>query len=99
MTNDPFGLRSLDLETLRRKRCTKWAAAGDGYAAWIADMDFPVAPAVRDALRAVIDGDEFGYPDWGGVEVLSPAAKLSHSAWPSATDGSRRSTACTIWQT
>ena len=59
---------------LRRKRCTKWAAARDGYAAWIADMDFPVAPAIRDALQAVIDGDEFGYPDWGGVEVLSPAA-------------------------
>jgi cystathionine beta-lyase len=76
VANDPFGLRSLDIETLRRKRCTKWAAARDGYAAWIADMDFPVAPAVRDALRAVIDGDEFGYPDWGGVEVLSPAARL-----------------------
>ena len=76
MSSDPFGLRSLDIETLRRKRCAKWAAARDGYAAWIADMDFPVAPAVRDALRAVIDGDEFGYPDWGGVEVLSPAAKL-----------------------
>jgi cysteine-S-conjugate beta-lyase len=76
MTNDPYGLRSLDIETLRRKRCTKWAAARDGYAAWIADMDFPVAPAIRDALQEVIDGDEFGYPDWGGVEVLSPAGAL-----------------------
>jgi cystathionine beta-lyase len=74
--DDRFGLRSLDIETLRRKRCAKWAAARDGYAAWIADMDFPVAPVIRDALRAVIDDDEFGYPDWGGVEVLSPAAKL-----------------------
>ena len=76
MSSDPFGLRSLDIETLRKKRCTKWAAARDGYAAWIADMDFPVAPAIRHALQAVIDGDEYGYPDWGGVEVLSPAAKL-----------------------
>jgi cystathionine beta-lyase len=76
MSKDPFGLRSLDVETLRQKRCAKWAAARDGYAAWIADMDFPVAPAIRDALREVIDRDEFGYPDWGGVEVLSPAAKL-----------------------
>lgn len=39
-------------------------------------MDFPVAPAIRDALREVIDRDEFGYPDWGGVEVLSPAGTL-----------------------
>jgi cysteine-S-conjugate beta-lyase len=76
MSDDPFGLRSLDIEVLRRKRCTKWAAAREGYAAWIADMDFPVAPAVRDALQAVIDGDEFGYPDWGGVEVLTPAGHL-----------------------
>jgi hypothetical protein len=30
MTNDPYGLRSLDIETLRRKRCTKWAAAREG---------------------------------------------------------------------
>jgi cystathionine beta-lyase len=76
MSDDPFGLRSLDLETLRRKRCTKWAAARDGYAAWIADMDFPVAPAIRDALADVVARDEFGYPDWGGVEVLSPAGNL-----------------------
>jgi cysteine-S-conjugate beta-lyase len=76
MPNDPYGLRALDIETLRRKRGIKWGAAPAGYAAWIADMDFTVAPAIRDALRAVIDGDEFGYPDWGGVEALSPAATL-----------------------
>jgi cystathionine beta-lyase len=76
MSTDPFGLRGLDIEQLRRKRCYKWAAARDGYAAWVADMDFPVAPAVRQALREVIDRDEFGYPDWGAVEALSPAAKL-----------------------
>ena len=75
--DDPFGLRSLDVDALRRKRCAKWAAAPvGGYAAWIADMDFPVAPAIREALRDVIEGDEFGYPDWGGVYALSPASKL-----------------------
>jgi cystathionine beta-lyase len=74
---DPFGLRSLDVEVLRRKRCAKWAAAPPGgYAAWIADMDFPVAPVIREALRDVIDGDEFGYPDWGGIYALSPAGTL-----------------------
>ena len=52
--DDRFGLRSLDIEMLRRKRCTKWAAARDGYAAWIADMDFPVAPA--DSRRAASGG-------------------------------------------
>ena len=87
---DPFGLRSLDIERLRRKRCTKWAPAPTGYAAWIADMDFDVAPAIREALRDVIDGDEFGYPDWGGVDALSPAGQAVPAAdGPSATAGSR----------
>jgi len=78
MPDDPFGLRSLDIERLRAKRCAKWAEVPDGtqYAAWVADMDFPVAPAIRAALRDVIDRDEFGYPDWGGPYALSPAAKL-----------------------
>jgi cystathionine beta-lyase len=75
-SGDPFGLRTLDVEHLRRKRGTKWGCTPNGYAAWIADMDFDVAPPIREALRRVVDGDEFGYPDWGGVEVLSPAGQL-----------------------
>ena len=76
MTDDPFGLRSLTAERLRSKRGAKWEARDADYCAWVADMDFPVAPAIRDALRAVIDGDEFGYPNWGGPFSRSPAAKM-----------------------
>lgn len=48
---------------LRAKRGIKWARyPADVIPAWIADMDFPVAPEIRAALRAVIDGDDFGYP-------------------------------------
>jgi len=74
--NDEFGLRSLDVEALRRKRGAKWGARDARFSAWVADMDFPVAPAIVDALRAVIDGNEFGYPNWGGPFSKSPAAKL-----------------------
>ena len=73
---DPFGLRSLDVETLRRRNGAKWQAHPNDYAAWVADMDFPVAPAITDALREVIDRNEFGYPNWGGPYALSPAAKM-----------------------
>jgi cystathionine beta-lyase len=78
IVDDPFGLRALDVEILRRKRCAKWIGAPEGtrFASWVADMDFRVAPAIRAALREVIDGDEFGYPNWGGPYALSPAAKL-----------------------
>src|SRR5680860_36635 len=74
--SDPFGLRSIDIERLRAKRGAKWGSRGARYAAWVADMDFPVAPAVTHALQEVIDGNEFGYPDWGGPFATSPAAKL-----------------------
>ena len=55
-------------------------------------MDFPVAPAIREALQEVIDGDEFGYPDWGGVEALvagGEAVRAAHGrayGWEPALD-------------
>jgi cystathionine beta-lyase len=42
----------------------KWAMAGDGVlASWVADMDFPIAPAVREALLRRVESD-LGYPAW-----------------------------------
>lgn len=73
---DPFGLRSLDVTALRRRGGAKWQAYPADYAAWVADMDFPVAPAVTEALRALVDRNELGYPNWGGPGVPSPAAGL-----------------------
>ena len=65
---DPFGLRSLDVETLRRRPGTKWHRPDGRLAAWVADMDFPIAPAIRDRLveRARTD---VGYPDWSHAAV------------------------------
>jgi len=73
---DPFGLRSLSIDRLRAKGGTKWQSPGTPFAAWVADMDFDVAPAVSDALRRLVDRNELGYPDWGGIFALSPAARL-----------------------
>lgn len=54
----------LDAAALRRGPGIKWAAAPPGVLpAWIADMDFPVAAPVRDALRRAADED-LGYPRW-----------------------------------
>jgi cystathionine beta-lyase len=74
--DDPFGLRSLDIEVLRTRDGAKWQARGGRYAGWVADMDFSVAPAITDAMRGVIDRNAFGYPNWGGPYALSPAGKL-----------------------
>ncbi len=53
----------LDLATLRRRRGEKWQEyPSDVLAAWVADMDFPVAePISRYIEQAVRDGD-LGYP-------------------------------------
>ncbi|HEY2100789.1 MAG TPA: aminotransferase, partial [Pseudonocardia sp.] len=53
---DPYGFNSLSTDWLRSKASVKWHRPGaDVLPAWIADMDFPLAPPVRAALDAVLD--------------------------------------------
>ena len=73
---DPYGLRSLDIGALRARDGAKWQYRPAPYSAWVADMDFPVAPPITEALHTVVERSELGYPNWGGPYALSPAAKL-----------------------
>jgi cystathionine beta-lyase len=52
------------LAELRERPGVKWTRYGpDAIPMWVADMDYPVAPGITDALNnAIADGD-FGYPD------------------------------------
>jgi cystathionine beta-lyase len=52
-------LTELSLDALRRRRSAKWAKyPEDVLPAWVAEMDFPLAPPVEEALaEAVRDGD------------------------------------------
>lgn len=53
------------LDWLRTKRGVKWQRPGpDVLPAWVADMDFAVAPVVRSAIVAALDRGDLGYPDW-----------------------------------
>lgn len=74
--SDRFGLRSLDVDQLRRRDGAKWQAHPAPYAAWVADMDFPPAPAIAEALGRIVERGELGYPNWGGPYALSPAARM-----------------------
>lgn len=48
---------------LRARQGVKWSRyPNDVIPAWIADMDFAVAPEIKAALKAVIDAEDFGYP-------------------------------------
>jgi bifunctional pyridoxal-dependent enzyme with beta-cystathionase and maltose regulon repressor activities len=57
---------------LRRKRTVKWTRPGpERIPAWVADMDFPVAPPIRAAILGMLDRGDLGYPDWS----LDPLAE------------------------
>lgn len=61
---DAFRLNELTLDTLGPRDGVKWSVAAPGVIpAWVADMDFPVAPAVREAIVRRAEGD-LGYPAW-----------------------------------
>ena len=62
--SDPFGFDDLSLEWLASKPGVKWRKHAPALAAWVADMDFPPAPVVLDALRDVLDRGDLGYPMW-----------------------------------
>jgi cystathionine beta-lyase len=65
---------AIDVERLRRRRTVKWTLYGpDVLAAWVAEMDFDVAPAVRRALVDAVDREDFGYVP-GDLSPLTTAS-------------------------
>lgn len=51
-----------DIERLRALTGIKWQRYGDDVIpAWVADMDFPTAPAIVSALREMVEASDFGY--------------------------------------
>lgn len=63
-------LTQLSLETLRLRRSAKWRFFdGDVLPAFVAEMDFPLAPAVKIALAEAVELDDtgYGYPDALGL--------------------------------
>lgn len=64
-----------EAERLRSLTCIKWTHFPDDVIpAWVADMDFPTAPAVTEALRALVERNDFGY-NWNAARQV-PAAFL-----------------------
>lgn len=64
-------LTELSLERLRRRRSAKWSRYGpDVLPAWVAEMDFPLAPPLKRALQEAIELDDCGY---GNPEELGAA--------------------------
>ncbi len=70
---------------LRRRSGFKWSHyPPDVLPAWIADMDFPPAPAVRRAVLAALDRGDLVYPNfetWGGLPQAFAARMESLYGW------------------
>jgi len=73
--DDPFA--DLSVAALRRRGTSKWSLYGDNVLpAWVAEMDFPLAAPIRDALHEAIELGEAGYapsPAASGVPAACAA--------------------------
>jgi cystathionine beta-lyase len=63
MRNPPAELDDLSIDRLRQRTGEKWTRyPDDALAAWVADMDFPVAAPIQRALQRSLDVGDLGYP-------------------------------------
>jgi cystathionine beta-lyase len=70
MPNRGLPTADLSLDDLRLRRSVKWARYdADVLPAWIAEMDFPLAPPITDALRRAVEAGDCGYPPIGSSEL------------------------------
>jgi cysteine-S-conjugate beta-lyase len=61
----------LDVTALRRRSGEKWAGfPADVLPAWVADMDFPACPAIRELLDERVALSDFGYPGDGALQSV-----------------------------
>jgi cystathionine beta-lyase len=80
--SSPFD--AVDVDVLRRRRTVKWQLYGDDVlAGWVAVMDFDVAPAVRAAIIAAVDREDFGYvePDLSELTTACAAFCADRFGW------------------
>jgi cystathionine beta-lyase len=70
---------------LRARNTIKWNRFGpDVLALWIAEMDFPTAGPVLDAVRTCVANEEFGYPLFGDDDLPTATAEWCRRryGWP-----------------
>ncbi len=76
-------IRDLTDEEARRALVLKWGTVEPGVLpAWVAEMDYALAPVVRDALLEAIDVGVTGYPEIDGRVRLGEAyADFARRHW------------------
>ncbi len=87
MTAEPHDSQlSADLARLRCSAGVKWSRfPADVLPCWIADMDLPTAPVVRDALSALVERGDFGYHFQAASAIPATFSRWMaerHGWWP-----------------
>lgn len=84
----PRTFDEISLADLRRRQSYKWRAfPADVLPAFVAEMDFPLAPPVADALVAAIADGDTGYA-WPSEELAQALATFVHARFGWAIDPS-----------
>ena len=69
-------------DVLRRRVSEKWATyPPDVLPMWVAEMDFPLAPAVRAALAEAVERGDTGYVNQDDWSVREAFADFAQHAW------------------
>lgn len=77
------------IERLRSRTSSKWVTYGpDILPMFVAEMDYPIAPAIADRLRRLIDGSDLGY-DARRPELGLAFADFAMASWGWDFDPSR----------
>jgi cysteine-S-conjugate beta-lyase len=72
----------LSIAELRKRRSAKWTMfPADVLPAWVAEMDFPLDDAVRNALLDSIQHDDCGYANGAGVGAAFAAFAKARYEW------------------
>ena len=72
----------LSLDALRSRRSAKWVKyPADVLPAWVAEMDFPLAPPIREALSDALERDDTGYADRGRLPEAFAGFAAERFGW------------------
>lgn len=82
-------IRDLTDDELRRALILKWGTVDpDVLPAWVAEMDYAIAPAVAESIRRAVEDGVLGYPtfDGGGGELGEAYAGFAQRHYGQAVD-------------
>ena len=81
------------METLRRRTSEKWTTyPADVLPMFVAEMDFPLAPAIRSALEEAIARGDTGYVNPHDARVREAFADYATATWDWSPDPERMGT-------